>query len=209
MRGVTRREDVKPSVVLQEVQTLSAGLAGTEKLIKQAWVNILPDTIRLILLADEKSSLESQVKIADKMFEVLPKTKLEIAAVNNPSAKTTSTGSNVIAESAASSTLAGGEAQLLTSVCAALSTLASQVAAVQAKLDSRQNYHRNNHRHNNSRFRSRSRSQHRHRSPKPEKESELQPEFFHDLCWYHYTFGEKARSCADGCLRNKSGNNEK
>ena len=90
-------------------------------MIKQPWSNIC-----LTLLADEKSLLESQAEIAKKMVEVLPKTNLKVAAVNNLGnlpTKATPINSNIVAKKAASSsnTLAGGEAQLLTSVCAALS----------------------------------------------------------------------------------------
>jgi len=121
MKGIKCPTNTKPSLVLQEVRQLSAGLKGSEILVRQAWLNMLPLNIQMILVADEASPVDLLAKIADKMFDLQEKST-KVAAI-----QTMSMNRQQLAEN-----------QVLTTVCAALSSLTKQIVGIQEKMRDRE-----------------------------------------------------------------------
>lgn len=64
--------ETRPSLILQEIRRLSAGMDGdgVEQIVKQAWMQKLPDRTREILSINEGQSIKALYKLANKLHDI-------------------------------------------------------------------------------------------------------------------------------------------
>lgn len=186
LRGADIPTGTKPCVILQKLRALVGAIPEADRLVRPIWLQKLPVRMQEILSANSSDPLDSVCKTADKLYELQIRSSVEVSAV------------------AASASHSSATDDCLT---AALRLLTSEIAALRA--DRREHRPRDTSR-GRSRDRSRDRSYGRY-SSRPRGRSQtpgrdLKPEIIDGLCWYHYTYGDRARNCATGCKRASQGN---
>lgn len=78
--------DQKPTQLLRKMRELSGGMI-TDEGIRIEWLNQLPSQVRLILLVNTESSLDTLAAMADKMVEYYEPASTSIAAVSTSSSQ--------------------------------------------------------------------------------------------------------------------------
>jgi hypothetical protein len=176
LTNVKSTKQTRPSLILEEIRNLSSGMAGADKLIKRAWLQKLSPNLREILIGSRIEEQDELAKLADKVY-----------AVKNDAEKTPPSETVCAVQSSSQN------ADLLTNLCTAITTLTNEVAAMKTQWAGRpRSRSRDAYRSEENRNRER-----RQRS----KSRDWEPDLIGGTCWYHRTFSNKATKCKDGCNR--------
>ncbi|KAJ3662282.1 hypothetical protein Zmor_006637 [Zophobas morio] len=174
--------DRKPSQLLREMKTL-AGTQMQDDFLKTLWLQRLPANVQLVLSGTTGLTFEKTAELADKMVEIHISNAphAAIATVTKTAANTRTTNAT------------GDEntTQCTTPMEAMQKQIATLTATVERLVTDRGRGYNTNKYGRYGRHRSNSRS----RTHVNENKG---------LCYYHETFGEKARKCHQPC--NYSGN---
>lgn len=187
LRGADIPAGTKPCIVLQKLRALAGGDPEADKYVRPIWLAKLPIRTQEVLSANQGDPLDTICKTADKMHEINERSTAHVHAV---AAASTQPATTTVAAATTTDCLA-----------TVIRLLTSEVAALRAdrkEFEERRSRDRSRDRGYN-RYRSRSRP--RSQTPGREQRTEL----IDGVCWYHYTFGDKAYKCAEGCKR-KQGN---
>lgn len=194
LNGVNITQDASPSLLLEEIKTLGAGVVTDEDLLKRIWMQKLPAAIQSHIATSGQLNLDLQqtVKVADMIHRILtPVSKAAVAAVAIPAA----------------STPAAIENPYLTQLCAAVSALTTEVSAIKQSIsNSRPSRRDNSPRRNNRSPRRDNYSTSRNRSSTPYRRYNYYVK--DDLCTYHFRYGTDARRCLKGCKHFKPTSSE-
>lgn len=188
LRGADIPEGTKPCIVLQRLRALVGHMPNADDLVRPIWIQKLPIRTQEILSANRNDPLDTICKTADKMHEIAERSSSSVHAVT-------------AAASAPKPTLAVDDC-----LAAVLRSLTTEIAALRAE---RREYQGGRER---DRSRDRDRSYNRYsrrsrsRSQTPGRSGAT--DMYDGVCWYHYTYGDKARNCAPGCKRAGQGNDK-
>lgn len=180
--------DDKPSTVLRRMQHLAP---GDEKVVRFRFMEILPQQVKVVLATLADMELTKLAEAADKMVEQLQPSSATVA-----SAGFTSSSSHADASSNRIDSL---EQQLRDMSVSHKEQLSQLTAAVHAISFSGER------RNTRQRFGDRRTSPTRSRSPSPRRDY---PEN-HEFCFYHYTFGPRAKRCKSPCSWSPSGSDSR
>ncbi|XP_041968066.1 uncharacterized protein LOC121725265 [Aricia agestis] len=164
--------DLKPSQLMRKMKELASGMI-TEEGLRIEWMNRLPAQVRVILSINKESSLETLAAMADKMVEYAEVPSVAAVTATCPAP--------------APSTSSASEPSYMETLARQIEKLTLEVAELR-----RGRSHYRNRRRSFSRPRSRSHS--RRRGPRPGQEDSWE-------CYYHYTFGDRAKNCVSPCRR--------
>lgn len=165
--------DRTPSQLLRRLQQLLGERAATfdPALLRELFLQRLPNNVRMVLTSASGLALVQLAQLADTVMEVAAPQVAPIAAMQ----------SHLLGASANISAAETTEDSFRTDIQQAIKALTAQVAALT----------------------SRSRSEHRQRStsrPRYSSPSQARAVSRHsDICWYHRTFGDRARNCVGSC----------
>lgn len=204
LRGASIPTNCKPSIILANIKHYAGVAADTPEMkdiLHSIWIQKLPTRTREILAPSSNQPLEKQAEIADILYETYECHNNQIAAVSNTSVNpqtmsTLSSNSNSVQNSTSASTSTPAvDFSLLLSM---MSSMQAQISAIAAKQEERSRSRQRSPTPYNARRRySRNRSR---------NASESRAQFYDGECWYHNTFGQKARKCIPGCK--KAGNEQ-
>ena len=188
--GLTKQQ-MKPSLLLDEIRRLGTGVILNENVIKKLWSQRLPTDIQAHIASDEhlKIGMDKLVRTADLLYTILhPTMNIVVSVDTRPQAQ-----------------MLANESHLLSTLANAIATLTSEVSAIKSQMydRSRSRGRLQDCQHNN---RSRSGTPFC-RSNTPFRQSNTpfcQLYFVKDqLCTYHFRFGDNARKCIQGCKHYK------
>lgn len=84
----TELGDRKPSQLLREMQALATGITADEEVIKQLWLQRLPEMSQSVLnVLEKRASLKELVEEADKLAEISRSAAPTVMTVNAPSSE--------------------------------------------------------------------------------------------------------------------------
>lgn len=172
IRQLLEREDIgdsTPSQFLRRLRTL-ADTAFSDDTLKAIWTSRLPQNIRGILATQAKSSLDDIATLADKVLETM---QPQISAADGETVRECCAASNSALQKR-------------------VDTLTAKLASLKTNINS-DNRNRREREERYSRVRPRSNSRVR-----PRSNSRVTDTSSH-LCWYHSTFGARARKCTKPC----------
>lgn len=185
LRGADIPTGTRPCVILQRLRALVGTLAATDeeadRLVRPIWLQKLPIRTQEVLQANRLDPLDSLCKTADRLHELAERPGA-VCAVSTD----TKTSAN-------------------DSLATALRLLTSEIAALRAERTGGRARERSRDR-SRDRDRSHSRYSRRPRSRSQTPYREQATDMIDGICWYHHTFGERARNCAPGCKRAPLGN---
>lgn len=170
--------DRTPSQLLRRLQQLLGERAATfdPALLRELFLQRLPNNVRMVLTSASGLALVQLAQLADTVMEVAAP---QVAAPQV--APIAATQSHLLGAPANISAAETTEDSFRTDIQQAIKALTAQVAALT----------------------SRSRSEHRQRStsrPRYSSPSQTRAVSRHsDICWYHRTFGDRARNCVGPC----------
>lgn len=183
-RQLLERENIgdsTPSQFLRRLRTLS-NTAFSEDTLKTIWTSRLPQSLRGILATQAKTSLDDIATLADKIVEAM-------------NSKSSAADGQIRECCAANNNELQVQIDKLTAEIARLKTLSGPS---ENRRDREEQFSRNR---QNPRVRSRSNSRAR-----PSTHTRV-PVATQDICWYHVTFGNKAKRCTKPCSFRKPSEN--
>lgn len=186
LQGASIPTNCKPSVTLQSIKNLAGAAADSEDMkdiILSMWLQRLPTRTREILAPSSNQSLAIQAEIADRLYVTYESSGGAVAAI---SSATTNSSSLPVPGSSVSNPQPADLGLLLSM----LTSMQAQISAIAAQQEDR------------SRSRNRSPTPHRHYSHYRSRSRGSGPErgeLIDGVCWYHRTFGTRARGCAPDC----------
>eukprot|EP00057_Strongylocentrotus_purpuratus_P026011 XP_011680485.1 PREDICTED: uncharacterized protein LOC105445964 [Strongylocentrotus purpuratus] len=173
--------DRKPTQLLRRMRQLLGESTLEEGILKQLFLQRLPNNVRIILASSSDSvSIEQLAELADRILEI--SSPLSVSAVECTPASTTVTRGSAVSSSPPR---VSAEVQQLSRQD---TQLTAQVQALTSSLQEDR----------------RSRSQHRGashplRRPSSSKSPRRQQRHQGGECWYHWTYGDRARKCVSPC----------
>lgn len=173
--------DRKPSQFLRHLQNL-AGPSVPKDFIKTIWTSRLPHSVQTIVVSQADLPLESLADLADRVQEIAP-----------PTCQVASTATCQAATSTPCQVASTEPSPSYEQIIRQISELSRQVASLSS------NMNRRAHKYNS---RPRSRSASRQRSNSHSHSANNNSEY----CWYHSTFGTKARKCVAPCRKQEVNN---
>lgn len=182
LRGADIPHNTKPCVILQRLRALVSSEPDPDRLVRPIWLQNLPLRMQEVLSSNRNDPLDTICKTADRLYELAERNGGSVHAID-----TTSTPAPV--NDCLSTVL-----RLLTAEISALRADRNRESRPRER--SRDRSHERSH----SNYRPRNRSQ----TPFREQKTEL----INGQCWYHHTFGDRARNCAVGCSRYVVGNDK-
>lgn len=182
--------DRKPSEFLRHLRYL-AGQTVTDEFLRVLWTKRLPANVQAFLTLQQNNTLEQAAELADKLMKI--GISSQVAAVQRPQPSPAPESTQV------SQTLNDNLIQFIHSSQAEMASLRQELAALrfgQQYLQPRENQYVAQ----PSRFQPRPRPRSRSR-PRPQLPSTnpVPPEGTTPICWYHATFGARARQCQQPC----------
>lgn len=166
--------DRKPSQFLRHLRTL-AGDQVDDDLLRKLWSGRLPSHVRAILAAQSRLSLDETAELADTVSEVISSKNSQVASLS-----TAAPSSNL------ENILLSMEERILARI---QDGVRQQIAQLSLNDTSQRGRSTNN---GGGRFRNFSRSRSRSRGRYSESQTP-------GICWYHDSFGNKARKCKAPC----------
>ena len=165
--------DKIPSQLLRKMEQLLGDRTLEPSILKQLFLQRLPTNVQLILASTSETDLTQMAKLADKIVEVSPTMPAPLLATASPPPL----------------------------VAAVQDTSQSDIQLLQAKVDKLSAQvdlllRRNRSRPGRNRSRSRDAQQHQRGQDRSRHAS---GDNTSDLCWYHWTYGDQARSCKNPC----------
>lgn len=166
----------KPSVFLRRLRNHSGGMC--DDFLKVLFMEQLPPHVRSTLSIDETIPLDSLAKMADNMMDAFDHGISSVSHSSRPFHQPTTSSSQLSQQPTS---------QVQEMIFNMFSALSTKVEALQSEV--RQNQHRSSSRGRNRNFGNRHRSSSRSRNQYNNHASQ------HEWCWYHQTFGTKAKKC--------------
>ncbi|XP_030846942.1 uncharacterized protein LOC115926400 [Strongylocentrotus purpuratus] len=167
--------DRKPTQLLRRMRQLLGESTLEEGILKQLFLQRLPNNVRIILASSSDSvSIEQLAELADRILEISSPFSLSAVECTPASTTVSSSPPQVSAE--------------VQQLSRQVTQLTAQVQALTSSLQEDR----------------RSRSQHRDashppRRPSRSKSPRRQQHHQGAECWYHWTYGDRARKCVSPC----------
>ena len=161
--------DKTPSQLLRKMEQLLGDRTLEPSILKQLFLQRLPTNVQLILASTGEADIAQMAKLADKIVEVSPPTPAPLL----PTAPTPPLVAAVQPPAQSDIQLLQAKMEKLTAQVELLLRQNRSRSGRSRSRDARQYHHRQN------------------RSPSTSGDT--------DLCWYHWNYGDKARTCKNPC----------
>lgn len=196
----------KPTHLLQEMRN-KAGKNANDAMLESLWMQRLPQHIKGIVAAAVSSTIDVKAKIADEVMDSCPMVN-SIASIDTASCSSQGNPTYLPTGGPLPPSCANESA-----ILASLQTLQQQISELKLNQSARNNNSNNSNSNNGGGGRSRSRSRSRFRNgnnsgnqEQQQQGGSTQQEEDDDICWYHHTFGDKAKKCHITFCKWKPGN---
>ena len=191
LSGVNLHAGLTPSLLLEEIKSLGAGIVTDDALLRKIWIQKLPITVRTHIASDEHKglNLDQTVKLADLIHRIVAPTEQTIAALAKQQPVTANhTPPN--------------DASIIANLGAAVAALTLEVSELKKIVHEKSRSRSPARSRSQSYCRRDSRSSSRSCSPykfKPRRSRYVKNE----LCTFHFRYGDKAYRCIEGCKHYK------